>query len=51
MVVVLALGTMGAGELMILSAQDSMGSVTQQMQVPTDASKRKASPQNTAGFC
>ena len=42
---VMALGMMCAGELMILSAQDSMGSATQQTQTPNDTSKEQASTQ------
>ena len=45
MVVVLVLGVMCAGELVILSAQNSPGSATSQTQAPNDASKGKASPQ------
>ena len=42
---VMALGTMCAGELMILSAQDPTGSATQQTQTPNDTSKGQASTQ------
>ena len=42
---VMVLGTMCAGELMILSAQDSTGSATQQTQTPNDTSKGQASTQ------
>ena len=42
---VMALGMMCAGELMILSAQDSTGSATQQTQTPNDTSKEQASTQ------
>ena len=44
---VMALGMMCAGELMILSAQDSTGSVTQQTQTPIDTSKEQTSTQTT----
>ena len=42
---VMALGMMCAGELMILSAQDSTESATQQTQPPNDTSKEQASTQ------
>ena len=42
---VMALGMMCAGELMLLSAQDSTGSATQQTQPPNDTSKEQASTQ------
>jgi len=45
MVVVLVLGVMCAGELMLLSAQNSPGSATQQTQPPNDTSKGQASTQ------
>ena len=40
---VMALGMMCAEELMILSAQDSTGSATQQTQIPNDTSKEQVS--------
>ncbi len=42
---VMALGMMCAGELMILSAQDSTGSATQQTQSPNDTPEGKGSTQ------
>ena len=42
---VMALSMMCAGELMILSAQDSTGSATQQTQPPNDTSKAQTSTQ------